>query len=422
VKITQMTALDVRFPMPPGAGSDSLHVDPLYSFATCKLRTDDGLEGTGITFTLGRGNEVVTAAIRAFWPFVRGHDVAELAADLGARWRAWANESQLRWLGPHKGAIHLGLAAVTGAIVDLWARSEGKPLWRLLLDLSPEQLVALADFSTISDVIDEAGALELLRERRLPEAEIAAQLERGYPGYDTSVGWLGYSRDQLVTNALSSVGRGFRAVKLKVGSPDIATDADRVAAVREAVGPEILVMVDANQCWSVPRAIEAGRALASSDVFWFEEPVHPDDVLGYRDVATALAPMRIAGGEHVPNQVVFKNFIRAGAIQVAQPDVVRLGGLPEFLGVALMAAEAGIPVLPHAGETSQIHQHLILFTRCVLGLPELPLETIPHLAEHFVDPVQIVKGRYRPPTVPGIGAALQPDSLARHAATTEVLT
>jgi L-fuconate dehydratase len=319
-------------------------------------------------------------------------------------------------VGPQKGVVHLALAAVMGALVDLWARAERKPLWRLLLELAPEQVADLVDFSTIDDYLDRQAALALLRERRLPDAEIERLARDGYPAYDTSVGWFGYSRDDLVGNAVASIERGYTALKLKVGSRDPAQDASRLAAVRAAVGDDVMIMLDANQAFGVAAAIEAGRTYAAYDPFWFEEPVHPDDVAGYAAVSRALAPMRIAGGEHVSNQVLFKNFIAAGALQVVQPDAVRLAGLGEYVAVALMAAKAGLPALPHVGDMAQLHQHLIVFTRCALGMPELPLEMIPHVAERFAEPCTLRGGRYVLPERPGAGTAFRPESLERYRA------
>jgi L-fuconate dehydratase len=413
VRIAKLRTLDMRFPLSGGAGSDSVHVDPVYSFATCVLETDEGVAGTGFAFTVGRGNDLVCDAIRYYEPLVVGLELEEVVARLGYYFNRWANESQLRWLGPQKGVVHLALAALQGAIVDLWAKAEQKPLWRLLLDLAPEQVVELVDFSTISDYLGRDEALDILRSRRLGQAEIDRLNTAGYPAYDTSVGWLGYSRDELVNNALLSVESGYSALKLKVGKSDLREDALRVEAVRNAVG-EVKLMIDANQCWDVPQAIEAGHVLADYDPYWLEEPVHPDDILGYRAVADALAPMRIAGGEHCSNQVLFKNFIRAGALHIVQPDAVRLAGLPEYLAVSLMAAKAGLVALPHVGDMAQLHQHLIVFTRCALGMPELPLEMIPHIAPHFAEPCQLKNGAYVLPNSPGASTTFTDEAIARH--------
>lgn len=413
MKISSLTAFDLRFPLPVGAGSDAVHVNPVYSLATCTLAADDGTVGTGFTLTLGKGNDLVCEAIRYQEGAVLGMDPDELVAELGTRWHSWANEGQLRWLGPHKGVVHLALAALVGAVVDLWARHKKVPLWQGLLEMSPEQVTALIDFSTIDDYLPREEALELLERRSLSADATKAQLDRGYPAYDTSVGWLGYDNAVLVENVLAARQRGYGAVKVKVGSPDLDNDVGRLAAVREVLGPEALVMIDANQVWGPAAAVRAGKALTEFEPFWFEEPVHPDDLAGYLFVAERLAPRQIAGGEHIPNQVVFKNFLRQGALHIAQPDVVRLGGLPEYLAVALMAAKAGVTVLPHAGDMGQLHQHLIYFTRCRLGMPELPLEMIPHLAEHFLEPCTIENGRYVTPRAPGSSSAIRPESIKR---------
>jgi L-fuconate dehydratase len=414
VRIAGLRAVDLRFPLSPGAGSDARHTDPMYSFATCLLEVGGAITGTGFALTLGRGNDLVTEAIRSYAPLVVGRDLADVTGALGATVAAWSDESQLRWLGPHKGVTHLALAAVAGAIVDAWARAAGKPLWRLLLDLDVDELLSLVDFAAIGDAVPVERARELFSARRL-DADAIAVMSEGYPAYDTSVGWLGYDRDTLVANAEQAVGDGFEAVKVKVGSPGLADDVSRVEAVRSVVGPDVLVMVDANQCWSPAAAVEAGRALAPFDPFWFEEPVHPDDLFGYCDVRAALTPMRIAGGEHLPNPVMFKSFIRAGAIDVVQADAVRLAGLPEFLAVALLAADAGLPVAPHAGDMGQLHQHLMPFVACALGLPVLPLETIPHVADHFAEPCRLEKGHYRLPGSPGASTAFTDDALERFA-------
>jgi L-fuconate dehydratase len=326
-----------------------------------------------------------------------------VCGSLGLVWHELANESQLRWVGPHKGVTHLALASVMGAIVDAWARVQAQPLWRLLLSLSVEEVVSLVDFAGIEDAVSRQRALQLLQDRRLPDSAIDELARTGYPAYDTSVGWLGYSLDELVTNVAEATRKGFRAVKLKIGSDD---DVQRVAAVREVIGQDVDLMVDANQTYEVADAIAAGRRLAEFDPYWFEEPVHPDDLLGYRAVRDALAPMRIAGGEHLANQVLFKNAIALGAMDVVQADAVRLAGLPEFLGVALLAAEAGLPVAPHVGDMGQLHQHLVPFLRVGLGMPLLPLEHIPHVADHFAEPCVIEDGHYRLPETVGASTTL----------------
>ena len=413
MRISELNVADVRFPLAHGVGSDALHSNPTYSLAVCMIRADSGETGTGFSLTLGAGNDLVCAAVELYRSYLLGKEPEELVASLGEHWHRWANDGQLRWLGPQKGVIHLALAAMVGALMDLWSRSRGLPLWKALLSLSPEEVIALVDFSTISDQLSPDDALTLLREGRLPRSEAEKLEQTGYPAYDTSVGWLGYTVEELVEKVVAAQEAGYSAVKVKVGSPDLTSDGKRLAAVRGVLREGSRLMIDANQRWSVPEAVEAGRAFQEFVPFWFEEPVHPDDLAGYVEVGKALRPMSIAGGEHIPNQVVFKNFFRAGALQVAQPDVVRLGGLPEYLGVALMGALSGVPVLPHVGDMGQIHQHLVLFTRVALGAPELPLEMIPHLAEHFTEPCNIVAGRYRAPSAPGSSSAIRHESIRR---------
>lgn len=415
MRIEQLETFDLRFSLPPGAGSDALHTNPEYSLATCMLVADNGELGTGFSLTLGAGNELVCRAADLYRRYFISADPEDLVADLGANWHKWANDGQLRWLGPQKGVVHLALAALVSALLDLWSRVKGVPLWKALLDLTPEQLVTLVDFTSIENYIRADEALELLETRRLPTEAVEALVHEGYPAYDTSVGWLGYPLGLLLEKVGECRERGYSAVKIKVGSRELMEDVERLAAVRAVLGDDFLMMIDANQRWTPHEAVAAGRLFAEYGPFWFEEPVHPDDLSGYVEVGKALAPMQIAGGEHIPNQVVFKNFFEARALQVAQPDVVRLGGLPEYLAVALMAAKSGIPVIPHVGDMAQIHQHLAVVGRVTLGLPELPLEMIPHLSEHFVEPCTLARGRYVLPSTPGSSTRIQPRSIRRFA-------
>lgn len=409
-RIRRVEAWDLRFPLPAGAGSDARHTDPVYSLAVCVVETTDGVRGTGITLTLGAGNDLVALAIREYGAMIVGIDVEETVQRLGSWWAELADEPQLRWLGPHKGVTHLALASVCGAVVDAWARHRSTPLWRLLLEATPDELLAMVDLRSLGDGLDESHVRRLLHDAT-PTA-VAAIESAGYPGYDTSIGWLGYSKDVLVAKALAAVESGVDAVKVKIGSPSLSDDVARVAAVRDAVGPDRLVMVDANQSYDVAGAIEAGEALDGLDVFWFEEPVHPDDLFGYRRVADAV-PQRVAGGEHLPNQVTFMSFLQAGALGIAQPDIVRLGGLPEFLAVALLCARHGVPVAPHAGEMGQLHQHLMPFVALRLGGEQIPLESIPHLRRWFEEPATIERGAYRLPATPGSSTGLTPEAFAR---------
>ena len=399
--IVAVQAVDKRFDMPAGAGSDSLHVDPVYSYAVTLLELADGEYGTGLTFTIGRGNEVVVKAIEAFAPLLVGQDLEAIMADFARFWRQLADDSQLRWLGPQKGAIHLALASVTSALVDAWARRCGKPLWQLLLEMSPDELINWIDLTWLDDALTRDEALGLLREHRPTRWQDHPLLTAGYPAYNTAVGWLGYDLDQVVANCRAQIDVGFTALKIKVGSDRLDDDVARIRAVRDAVGPDLRIMTDANQKWSVPQAIEAGQELAPFDCFWLEEPTHPDDVLGFQRIAREIAPLRVAGGEHVANAILFKNLIAARGLHFVQADVVRLGGLPEFLAVMLLARKANLPVVPHAGETSQIHQHLVLFQSIALGVDPCHLEHIPHLLLAFAEPVTVHQGRYQIPQSPG---------------------
>jgi len=327
-------------------------------------------------------------------------------ADFGRTFRAIADHPQYRWLGPHKGVVHLALGALTNACFDLWAKSRGVPLWRLLLDLSPEELVATLDLSYLEDVLTADSAVEMLASQIASRPERADVLELGYPGYDTSVGWFEFSTGEVLDKARAAVGEGFGAVKLKVGAADSKRDIDRAMRLREALGPDIRIMLDANQQWSLPKAVQVCGELAAMDPYWIEEPTHPDDVFAQRELARAIAPIKLAAGEAVPNRVVFKNLLQAEAMHFVQVDVTRVGGVSEFITVGLLAKKYGQPVVPHVGDMGQIHQHLVLFNRVALGHDEVFLEYIPHLRAHFADPAQVDGGRYHVPTAPGSSSDL----------------
>lgn len=406
MKIRKITTADKRFDLPPGAGTDSIHVDPQYSYAVTLLELENGQYGTGLAFTLGRGNEVVVRAIEALVPFVVGRDLDNIMPRFARVWRELTDEPQLRWIGPQKGAIHLALASISSALVDAWCHVHKLPLWRLLLEMSPDELIEWIDLRYLDDCLTRSEALELLEQNEPSSWADHELIQRGYPGYNTSVGWMGYDLETIVANCRAQVAAGFGAVKLKVGSPEIGTDVRRVGAVREAVGPEIRIMTDANQRWSVAEAIQAGRALAESDCFWLEEPTHPDDILGHQKIAREIAPLKIAAGECVSNAILFKNLIQAGGVHFVQADSLRLGGLPEFLAVCLMAKKAGLPVVPHAGDMGQIHQHLAVWQSIALDVEPFHLEYIPHLREHFAEPVEVTNGRYQLPKIPGSSTRL----------------
>lgn len=407
--IIRILTRDARFTLQPGEGADSVHSNPQYSYAVTLLETEGKHTGVGLAFTLGAGNDLVCRAIETLAEPLVGHEIEGLMAQFGAVFRRLANHPQLRWLGPHKGVVHLALASLTNACFDLWAKVRGVPLWKLLLDLSPQQVAALLDLSYLEEVLTAEDVI-LLLETNLPERAIRSRvLEEGYPGYDTSVGWFHYSDEQIRENAGRAVAAGFTAMKLKVGSPDTARDVHRARLVREAVGPEACIMLDANQQWSLPTALQVCGELASMNPFWIEEPTHPDDVLAHQTLARVIAPTPVAVGEHIPNGVLFKNFLMAGAVGIVQVDCTRVGGVSEFLTVSLLSRKLGVPVVPHVGDMGQIHQHLVLFNHIALGHEALFLEYIPHLRTHFVHPAQVREGAYRTPEEPGSSADLKFD-------------
>jgi L-fuconate dehydratase len=399
--IRSLNAYDARFALEDGAGSDAVHSESEYCFATTLLESDCNLTGSGLVLTLGEGNRLVCDAIKMLGRALTGQEIEELMANFGEFSRKLANHPQLRWLGPHKGVVHLALASITNACFDLWAKARGVPLWRLLLDLSPEQVVNLLDLSYLEDALTIDGALDMLRENLPARASREGVLHSGYRGYDTSVGWFRYDDAKVADLAKKAIANGFHAFKLKVGSSDPGRDLRRAAMLRDLVGPDALVMVDVNQQWTLPRAIEMCRALAPVAPYWVEEPTHPDDIGAHRKLAEAIAPMRIAAGEHISNRVLFKNFMEAGALHFVQVDCSRVAGVSEFLAVSLMARKFGLPVVPHVGDMGQIHQHLVLFNRIALGHEALFLEYIPHVKQHFLHPAEVVDGVYRTPQAPG---------------------
>jgi L-fuconate dehydratase len=404
VQITGVATIDARFTLKPGEGSDAVHTDPQYAYAVTRLTTDRAMTGTGFVLTLGLGNDLVNSAIEFLAEPLIGRDIDEVMGEFGMVQRAMADHAQLRWLGPHKGVVHLALASITNACFDLWAKSRGVPLWSLLLDLTPDQVVSLLDLSYLEDVLTAEQARTLIVSEQAGRMARSGILHEGYPGYDTSIGWFGYSDERLVDNAKRAVGEGFDALKLKVGSDDPDRDVRRATLLREAVGANVRLMVDANQQWSVPQAEAICARLRDVDLFWVEEPTHPDDVLAHRHLAKTIAPTRIALGEHVPNRIVFKNYIKAQSVHFVQVDCTRVAGVSEFLTVSLLARQAGLPVVPHVGDMGQVHQHLVLFNHIALNNEVVFLEHIPHLAEYFVHPAIVRDGHYVTPQEPGASA------------------
>lgn len=406
--IRQVSTRDARFPLGRGHGSDAIHRDPVYSYAVTQLHDDRGRTGVGLAFTLGEGNQLVCEAAQFYARRLVGKSIEETMAGFGALQHAMADDPQFRWLGPHKGVVQLGLASVTNACWDLWAKTRGLPLWKLLLELSPEQIVSALDLSHLENELTPELALKILREQEPTRPSRETVLKKGYPGYDTSVGWFNYDEAQLRENCERAIAAGFTAMKLKVGSRDSDRDLRRAALVREIAGDRARVMVDANQQWSLPQALDLCRRLRAINPFWIEEPIHPDDVLGHKTLAGAIAPTKLALGEHVPNRVVFKNYLQAGCAGFIQVDALRVAGVSEFLVVSLLCRKHGVPVVPHVGDMGQLHQHLVLFNHIALGHDVVFLEHIPHLREHFAHPCRVEDGVYQPPQEAGAGCDLKP--------------
>ncbi len=422
ITITRVDTYDIRFPTSRALdGSDAMNPDPDYSAAYVVLRTDapNGLEGHGLTFTIGRGNELCVAAAQALAPLVVGISLEEIQNDMAGFWRRLTSESQLRWVGPEKGVLHLATAAVVNAVWDLWAKADGKPLWKLLTDMSPEALVRCVDFRYITDALTPAQALEILRRHEPSRGEREREMLRdGYPAYTTSAGWLGYPDDKIRQLCREGVEQGWSHFKIKVGR-DRRDDVRRAALVRAEIGPDRKLMMDANQVWDVGQAIDWISDLAPFDPWWIEEPTSPDDVLGHAAIARAVAPIGIATGEQCQNRVVFKQLMQAGAIRFCQIDSCRLGGVNECLAVMFLAAKFGVPVCPHAGGVGlcEYVQHLSLFDYIAVSasLENRIVEYVDHLHEHFVDPVVVRNGRYVPPRAPGYSVQMKAESLRTYA-------
>jgi L-fuconate dehydratase len=405
--ITRITTQDARYPIGSGHGSDAIHKDPIYSYAVTRLHDDSGHTGTGLAFTLGEGNDLVCRAAEFYAAQLVGRSIEEVMAGFGELQRSMADEQQFRWLGPHKGVVQLALASVTNACWDLWAKTRGVPLWKLLLDLKAPELVATLDLSYLEDELTAAQAVAILENAQPSRGERLPILKSGYPGYDTSVGWFNYSDEQVRENCGKALAAGFTAMKLKVGAKDPERDIRRAHIVREVAGDSARVMVDANQQWTLPQALDVCARLSDINPFWIEEPTHPDDIIGHKTLADAIAPVKLALGEHVPNRVIFKNYLQLGCAGFIQVDAVRVAGVSEFLAVSLLSRKFGIPVVPHVGDMGQLHQHLVLFNHIGMAHEALFLEHIPHLRRHFVHPVRVEGGVYHTPQEPGSGCDLK---------------
>ena len=415
-KITGLRTVDVRFPTSQHLdGSDAMNPDPDYSAAYVILETDGPQEGHGLTFTIGRGNEIAVAAIQAMRHLVVGLDMAWVAADMGRFWRHVTSDSQLRWIGPDKGAIHLATGAVVNAVWDLWARLESKPVWQLVAEMSPEELVRCIDFRYLTDCITPDWALEFLTEKAATKAERLAILKaEGYPCYTTSAGWLGYDDAKLRRLCREAVDAGFNYIKMKVGR-DLQDDVRRLTIARDEVGPDVNLMIDANQVWEVDQAIDWVNKLAFVKPWFIEEPTSPDDVAGHKKIRQGVAPVQVATGEMCQNRILFKQFITSDAIDIVQIDACRIGGLNEVLSVLLLAAKYGKPVWPHAGGVGlcEYVQHLSMIDYLVVsGTKEgRVIEYVDHLHEHFLDPCDIRNAAYMPPKRAGFSIEMKPEAI-----------
>lgn len=419
ITITGIEVKDVRFPTSQSLdGSDAMNPDPDYSAAYVILKTNhkNQLEGHGLTFTIGRGNELCVAAIKSLSYLIVGKTLESFTADMGAFWKMITGDSQLRWLGPEKGVIHLATGAIVNAVWDLYAKVEQKPLWKLLADMTPEELVKCIDFTYITDAITPKEALIILQKNEATKQErIHKLVSDGYPAYTTSAGWLGYSDDKMRRLCKEAKADGFKHMKIKVGS-DLLDDMRRASIIREEIGDDLQLMMDANQKWDVDEAIANMAELKKFNPYWIEEPTSPDDILGHARIAKAVAPIKVATGEHCQNRVMFKQLMQAGAIQICQIDSCRVGGVNEILAILLMAAKFNIPVCPHAGGVGlcEYVQHLSMIDYIAISgsLDNRIIEYVDHLHEHFLDPVVIKRGAYMPPSLPGYSITMHEKSLS----------
>lgn len=421
ITITEIEVKDIRFPTSKSLdGSDAMNPDPDYSAAYVILKTDakDGVEGHGLTFTIGRGNELCAAAIHSLSPLILGKTLESFTSDMAGFWRMITGDSQLRWLGPEKGVIHLATGAMVNAVWDLYAKVAGKALWQLLADMTPEEFVSCIDFTYITDAITPEEALALLKKNEDSKQErIRHLMQDGYPAYTTSAGWLGYSDEKMRRLCREAKAAGFDHMKIKVGS-DLKDDMRRAAIIREEIGPDLRLMMDANQKWDVDEAIANMAELKKFDPWWIEEPTSPDDILGHAKIAQAIAPIKVATGEHCQNRVVFKQLMQADAIGICQIDSCRVGGVNEILAILLMAAKFNVPVCPHAGGVGlcEYVQHLSMVDYIVVSgsLENRIIEFVDHLHGHFYDPVTIKNGAYMPPQMPGYSITMKPESLQEY--------
>ena len=421
ITIKEVIARDIRFPTSRTLdGSDAMNPDPDYSAAYVIIKTDhpEGIEGHGLTFTIGRGNELCVQAIYSLSYLIIGKTLESFTQNMAGFWKMITGDSQLRWLGPEKGIIHLATGAIVNAVWDLYAKIEKKPLWKLISDMSPEQLISCIDFTYITDAITKEEALEILKKNNnTKEERVNYLLKNGYPAYTTSAGWLGYSDEKIRHLCKEAKRDGWKMLKMKVGS-DLTDDVRRASIIREEIGNDLKLMMDANQKWDVNEAIKNIKALAQFNPWWIEEPTSPDDILGHKAIAEAIKPIKVATGEHCQNRVIFKQLITSGAIDICQIDSCRIGGVNEILAVLLMAAKYKIPVCPHAGGVGlcEYVQHLSMIDYiCISGsLEDRVIEYVDHLHEHFVDPVVIKNSSYMVPENPGYSITMKTESLIKY--------
>ena len=417
IVILEILVQDVRFPTSRSLdGSDAMNLDPDYSATYVILKTNlPSLEGHGLTFTIGRGNEICVEAVKALAPLIKGKSLGEFTQNMGDFWKMITGDSQLRWLGPEKGVIHLATGAVVNAVWDLYAKAEGKPLWKLLSDMTPEQLVSCIDFTYITDVLTPKEAINMLKEKEAGKKErLEILMKKGYPAYTTSAGWLGYSDEKMRYLCQEAKASGFKHMKIKVGA-DLQDDMRRAAIIREEIGDDLKLMMDANQKWDVNEAIENMASLKKYNPWWIEEPTSPDDILGHAKIAKAVSPILVATGEHCQNRVMFKQLMQSGGLGICQIDSCRVGGVNEILAILLMAAKFDIPVCPHAGGVGlcEYVQHLSMIDYIAISgtMDNRIIEYVDHLHEHFVDPVVIKNGTYMPPKSPGYSITMKTKSL-----------
>ncbi|WP_020527026.1 enolase C-terminal domain-like protein [Flexithrix dorotheae] len=407
IVIKKGLSANLKYELNGGAGSDAIHKTPIYAYAVCRLETDKGINGTGLAFTLGTGNELVCKAIDYLVSHIEGREINELMANFGQVSKNMAEDPNFRWLGPHKGVVHLALASVVNACFDLWAKAHEVPLWKLLIELPPETLVNTLDLSYLEEIMTTEEAISILKNQANTKSTRETILETGYRGYDTSIGWFNYSDEKIKENINKAMDQGFTAMKLKVGSQNSQRDIRRAMLVRETAGPAATLMLDANQQWNLPQAIKICRELKQINPYWIEEPTHPDDIAAHVTLANEIQPLKLALGEHVPNKVMFKNFLQSGAMHFNQVDAVRVGGVSEFIAISLMSKKFGVPVVPHVGDMGQIHQHLVLFNHISIGHEAIFLEHIPHLKTYFKFPAKITGGFYEVPQIPGMSTDLK---------------